>query len=347
MGVSQKQIAERLDLSIGTVSRSLRGHPDIRPRTRKRVIDLASRMGYQPAGNALRRYGVATEKLVSIGAMVCWSEEIKRNPSAAAYHMLAGISAAAYKMNVTPATHFVSPEQCRQLTDPQHQFPALHAGVLSGLVLIYDFPREIVRAFASRLPCVTLVHPHVDLGADCIDNDHVDGIGRVVDRLYRLGHRRIGFLSNLSGGSWLFPRFAGYMQALKRLELPRDPSIALNVFDSTLDEESQADAIVDHLRRGVTAWVCAGDEIGYNLHRRLTERGLRVPQDVSITGFDGVAPPQGCPKLTTVHQPFEQMGAAAVRRLLHRIKRPDEPVCHIQFGCEFVEGETTGPPAKQ
>lgn len=347
MAVNQKTIARKLNVSIATVCRSLKGYPDIHPGTRKKVVEMASKLGYAASGKTHRRYSGATEELVTVGAIVCWSEDIKRNPSTAAYHILAGISTAAYKMNVTLATHFVSPEHCRQLTNPQHQLPAMREGLLSGLILIYAFPREVIRDLTKLLPCVTIVHPHRDIGADCIDNDHIEGIGMVVDHLYRLGHSRIGFLSNMEGGSWLFPRFAGYMQAMKRLGLVCAPSNIINVFDSSLDAEAQADAVVQRVQQGVTAWVCAGDAIGYDLYPRLIARGLRVPEDVSITGFDGVAPPQGCPGLTTVHQPFEQMGAASVQRLLNRIKHPHEPVCHMQFGCEFVEGETTAPPKGQ
>ena len=328
-----------------TISAALRGTGRMAEGTRKRVINLASRMGYQPSGNALQRYGAATEKLVSIGVMVCWSEEIKRNPNMVAYHMLAGISEGTMKMhNISIATYFVPPEFCQQISDPQNQLPALRSGVLSGLVLIYNWPRETVRYLSSLLPCVSIIESHLDLDVDCIGDSQFMDIGMMVKHLYRLGHRQIGFLSSRNGGPWLFPRHAGYLQAMRRVGLPLDPSSAVNVYEVGMDENAQADAVVECLRRGVTAWVCAGDCIGYELYRRLTERGLRIPQDVSITGFDGITPPQGYPQLTTVRQPFEKMGAGAVRQLLRRIESPTEPVCGIQFGCEFIEGETTGPP---
>ncbi|MCD4826087.1 MAG: substrate-binding domain-containing protein, partial [Phycisphaerae bacterium] len=87
--------------------------------------------------------------------------------------------------------------------------------------------------------------------------------------------------------------------------------------------------------------------VGYELYPLLQKRGLRIPQDVSIAGFTGLVPPQGCSQLTSVRAPFERMGAAAVQRLFNRLSQPDESAYHIQFGCEFVKGETTGPPAKQ
>lgn len=348
MSVSQKDIATKLDLSIATVCRSLQGHPSIHPETRKKVINLASRLGYRPRFNFRQQNASSSRKLISVGVLVCWSDGIESMRSRAAYHMLAGMSEAAVRMNVSLDTQFVPPERCHQITDPQNQFLTMRADTLSGLILMYGFPVEAVRDLAGIMPCVNLVHPHLDLGVDCIDNDHVGGMEMVVNHLHGLGHRKIGFLAKPNSRAWVFRRFAGYMQAMERLGLDRDSSIAINIFNPDFDNEAVADAIVEHRRNGVTAWVCADDYIGYDLFPLLIERGLRVPQDVSITGFSGLEPPHpNYPRLTSVHPPFGRMGAAAVRQLLNRIKHSRDPACHLQFGCEFVKGETTTPPAKQ
>ena len=348
MTVNQKQIAETLNLSPGTVSRCLSGHPDIHPSTRKRVISLASELGYRPMEYSRRgRHGkMDEEKLVSFGVAVALfpTDPGEKNPTTPAYHILAGISSAAQKKDISLVTHFVPFEHCRKMKESEYQFPALRKGVLSGMILIYDWPDETLQEFSKLLPCVTIINPHQYLGMDCIGNDFSSGIEKVVHHLYDLGHRRIGFVSNQTGGSWLTPRFAGYMQALRRLGLTCDPSIAINVFNPALDVNAQVDAIAEHRKNGITAWVCAGDSTAYSLYPHLIARGLRVPQDISITGFDGVVPPPQCPQVTTIHQPFEQMGAAAVRRLFYRIKHLDEPLCHTQFNGEFVKGETTAPP---
>ncbi|MCD4824137.1 MAG: LacI family DNA-binding transcriptional regulator, partial [Phycisphaerae bacterium] len=106
MAVKQKDIARQLDLSIGTVSRSLRGHPDIHPETRKRVISLASELGYRPLGYSSngRHDGADSEKLITFGVGVCWSQETVQNTSSAAYYMLAGISEATARMGISMDT---------------------------------------------------------------------------------------------------------------------------------------------------------------------------------------------------------------------------------------------------
>lgn len=347
MSVGQKQIAERLDLSITTVSRSLRGHADIHPETRKRVRKLASKLGYRLRGHSRYGMGTASRKHVMLGTVVCRDKDLSHSPETAAYHMLAGVSEGADKMDVTLTTHFISPDVCSNLSDPENQFPAMRAGMLSGMVLIYDFPNEAVRGFASLLPCVTLVHSHVDMGVDCIDSDQAAGIATLVQRLHDLGHRRIGFMAGQKRYSWIFPRFMGYMRKMDRLGLTIDPSLTINIYKPDFDPAKRADVVIEQCRNGVTAWVCDNDDTGYNLYSRLTARGLRIPRDISLTGFTGLVPSsQEFPQLTTVQPPLEQMGAAAVKQLLSRIKHPDGSACHLQFGCEFIEGKTTGPPAR-
>ncbi|MCD4823271.1 MAG: LacI family transcriptional regulator [Phycisphaerae bacterium] len=343
----QKDIAEKLDLSIATVSRSLLGYSNIHPATRKKVIELASEMGYHARGK-LRRHGIASsqnkKKHISVGMVVCWSKDVEQNPEQVAYRELIGISAAAEKKNVSIVTHFSLPDQCHQILDPEYPFPAMRAGMLSGLILVYGFPRGVVHNLTRRMPCVSIGHSYLNLGVDCVGDDQNEGVGLLVDHLYQLGHRRIGFLSMSEGQSWLFDRFAGYQWSLGRLNLDSDPSIMINALGNDVDEEAQTDVIVEHIRRGVTAWVCVSDPAAYGLYRRLRARGLEIPRDVSIVGFDGTAPPEDCPQVTTVRHPFEHMAEAAVEQLLLRIENPIRPACNSQFKCEFVKGETTAPP---
>ena len=345
MSVSQKHIAESLNLSVATVCRSLRGGPGAHPQTRKKVMKLASELGYHPRGGIRRRTNGSRNKrkLITVGVLISWPKKAPHDPSIAAYHMLSGISEAVEDMGITMATHFGGQGRYDRIADIERLFPAIGAGTLSGMIFVYGFPREVIQNFASLLPCVTLHHAHLDLGVDCVGNDQAGGMAVIVEHLHRLGHRRIGFVAEPAYRPWLSPRFSGYMEAMGRLGLVCDPSVAINVFEKKLDADLRADAVVEHSRRGVTAWVCADDVIGYDLYPRLTARGLRIPKDISLAGFSGlVAPHGGFPRLTSVHPPFERMGGVGVQQLLHRIQHPDEPVRFIQFACEFVEGETTG-----
>src|SRR5204862_399489 len=78
--------------------------------------------------------------------------------------------------------------------------------------------------------------------------------------------------------------------------------------------DAQADAVAGRITRGVTAWLCSVDTVGYQLRQNLVRRGLRVPRDVSITGYDADEPMFGLPSLTSVRVPFIEMGACAMDR---------------------------------
>jgi DNA-binding LacI/PurR family transcriptional regulator len=100
-------------------------------------------------------------------------------------------------------------------------------------------------------------------------------------------------------------------------------------------------------RDRVTAWVCAADHQAYQLIADLQARGLRVPDDCSVTGFDGNVPPPGLPALTTLRVTNEDIGASAVARLVSRLLHPTSPRRKILVETAFVPGVTTAAPPRR
>ena len=110
-----------------------------------------------------------------------------------------------------------------------------------------------------------------------------------------------------------------------------------------LDE--QVDYVANRIRQGVTAWICASDWAGYRLSRGLMDRGFKIPQDVSITGFDHAENDRlGCPKLTTMAVPFLKIGAESLRRVISRVLHVNRPKLNVRLQCKFVKGKTTSEP---
>jgi LacI family transcriptional regulator len=341
--VSQRQIAERLKLSTATVSRSLRNDPAINPATRARVIEAATQMGYQlrapaRAGRSARKQ----EELRTIGVFIGNPAGFRGDPSSAGQEILAGLSDAAAQQNVTLAVHFVPPEESGKILTPAGQPAAMRAGALAGLILLYHFAEDVVEALARRLPCVSIVHRHPELPVDCIDTDQLGEVGRLVGHLARLGHKRIGFVGWGRGASWEKHRLRGYRQGLAEAGLRGEARAVLNAGESPIDVAELGERAVRLVRDGVTALVAAADHVGYDLCRQLRGRGLAIGRDVSITGYDGMTPPADCPPLTTVRVPFQELGFAAVRRMLFRLQEPAALPRDVLLRATFVEGETTG-----
>jgi DNA-binding LacI/PurR family transcriptional regulator len=260
---------------------------------------------------------------------------------AAGQGFLTGLSATAALHNASLVIHRFGPDS-REILDPAKQPAALRDGLIEGLVLVHRIDPDAVRALATALPTVLLTHAVRDLRADLVDSDHIGGIARLMDHLHGLGHRKIGFIGRDWKLAYSQARFGSYCQSLCRLGLELRHRWLISVMDSC-DFDRQAELAMQMMREdGVTAFVCANDHVGYQLCRRLIERGVRVPQDVSITGFDAMVPILGCPRLTTLRVPFAEMGAAALERLLARIERAALPALQTLFDCQFVEGLTTG-----
>jgi len=114
-----------------------------------------------------------------------------------------------------------------------------------------------------------------------------------------------------------------------------------------IPEDKITDYVIDKIKHdGVTAWVCAADHQAYRLMDELQARGIRVPEDCSVTGFDGLEPPQTMRRLASIRVPHEDIGASAVARLLSRIVHPKAPRRKILVEGLLVEGETIAPPPR-
>jgi LacI family transcriptional regulator len=115
-----------------------------------------------------------------------------------------------------------------------------------------------------------------------------------------------------------------------------------------LDTHALADTVARATQHeGITAWVCAADHQAYQLIADLKARGLRIPEDVSITGFDGNEPPVGLPALATAAVPNEHIGEGAVAQLISRLLYPRSPRRKILVATAVVEGTTVVAPSRE
>ncbi|HEY9154966.1 MAG TPA: LacI family DNA-binding transcriptional regulator [Opitutaceae bacterium] len=348
-GVDQNVLAKRLRLSRTTVSRSLSNHPAISAETREKVQSLAAQLGYRAAPTrAVRRPRSA--KPITIGVLIgapLVSADRGTFPA-----ILGGIRhrasiehAAVDVVSLDPAEYSVESAQ-------KHVFRLIRSAHWRGAILIYPFPAELVRALAEKISVVSVLTEYADPGIDVIDTDH-EGVGLLVRRLVDLGHRRIGFASwhYPVGGLWAVRRFGAFAEAMVRSGAALDLRHVFNVGRNaahSLDTHALADAVARATQRdGVTAWVCAADHQAYQLMADLKARGLRIPEDVSITGFDGNEPPVGLPALATAVVPNEHIGEGAVAQLISRLLYPRSPRRKILVATSLVEGITVAAPPRE
>jgi DNA-binding LacI/PurR family transcriptional regulator len=347
--INQQLIADQLQLSRATVSRCFTNHPGINPTTRAKVFALASRLGYshqekrEPAG------GRRAARRLAFGVLVCvelpsFEHTGYGNPG---QELLNGLSEFARVQEVRLDLHFVRPQD-RHLEDPSYaHILRSRRRVWDGVVLIYPFPLSVVDELKARYPVVSLVDQYGTLPLDCVDVDHYRGISRLVDDLHRLGHRRIGFFTwrYPVEASWALRRYSAFVEKLTALGLELNPADVINAGPRHPLEVDQAHArAVERTRDGVTAWICAADHQAYDLVAYFKKEKLRVPRDVSVAGFDGIARPAGAPLLSTVQIPYHQIGLTGGKRLLDLAMKRYDSHQHILLDCDLRTGATLAAP---
>ncbi len=336
MGVNQQTIANELGLSVATVSRSLQNHPAINPETKGRVLETAARLGYRRSPRNGRK---AKTKLRSIGVFVITPTGAGASINPGHARFLSGISAAAEGMNFAPVVHYLDEDRARDLLASERQPPVLRQQALAGLIFLNRFPPDVVRGLSEQLPCVCLTHHARAPLADTVLSDADAGIGELIERLRNLGHRRIGFAADgdRTHLHYVHQRFAAYFESLTRLGLSYDPTDVSSLVPETVGVDFR-EHVIRQTQAGVTAWACASDSLGVQVLEALKGAGRRIPEDVSVIGYDG-----NNEELTSVITPWQEMGAQAVHLLQTRLDNPSRLAQTLCLYPAIHDGGSIGP----
>jgi LacI family transcriptional regulator len=346
--LNQQLLAEKLNVSRTTISRSLANHPAISVETREKVQRLAAEMGYH-GRRARRPARVRPSKQATIGVLIGVPAE---NVAMATFpFILQGIRERAEIEQLTVDVCFEKPAMLDPNSKRQRVFRHIRAGDWRGTILIYPFPEPAVDLISRKISTVAVLESYANATIDIIDTDDSAAILALVTKLRDAGHRRIGFLTwhYPVGGHWSIRRFGGYVEALFHLGLEFRTDWVINISRTTPPLSELGPDIPDrvahyHRHDRVTAWVCAADHQAYHLIQALHQRGIRVPEDCSVTGFDGLEPPPNTCRVTSMLVPHEDIGASAVARLASRMMHPQSPRRKILVEARLVEGETIAPP---
>ena len=340
--VNQHLLAKRLKLSHTTVSRSLSNHPAISGETRARVQALAAELGYRVAPTrAVRRPREA--KPITIGVLI--GAPLVAADRATFPTLLRGIQHRAGVEHASVEVVSIDPSEFTPEAAQQHVFRLIRAHHWRGAILIYPFPASLVKTLSQKLSAVSVLTEYQDVSIDVVDTDH-QNVRMLVDGLAQAGHKRIGFVSwhYPVGGLWAARRFGAFAEALFQHGLELNSRWIFNVGSHRAPlptSTAVAEAVHEANRRQrVTAWVCAADHQAYQLICDLRNRGLRIPEDCSITGFDGNEPPPGLPALMTLQVPNEHIGESAVAQLITRLLYPRSPRRKILVETSLVPGTT-------
>jgi len=325
-------VATLAGVSKSLVSLALSGSPRVADESRERIVKAAQSLGYRK--NAAARTLVA-KRSKSIGVLIL----DLHNPVFA--EILDGIQVEMRKNGFT--TMLVSGGE-----DPileQSDIETLLQFQIDGLILIsHRLSPEALATIAAEVPTVVVTRNDIQISnMDVVSNDDVAGTGVAVDYLAKLGHSRIVCLSG-GDNPTSNARVQGYLAAMQRHSLSHS---AVVVTGGLTDAAGYA-AAKKALELKPTALVVANDLAAMGAIAAIQEAGMRVPEDVSIIGYDGIG--LGGLKnvqLTTVSQPLAQLGSLAAIRLVERIENPSEPAKQIKVSAELLVRGTASKPKER
>jgi DNA-binding LacI/PurR family transcriptional regulator len=211
-------------------------------------------------------------------------------------------------------------------------FPDIFSNsTIAGIIHCGETSEEVIRQLQQFAPTVLLNHTFESLICNMVTIDNHGAIRQAIRHCYNMGHRRIGYVTNqkLCHAGHFLDRLGGYYEAMHTLGLPIHAD-DLFEFDGTGHKTSGPVGIIRQLmnmKNRPTALVCANDNIAIALMKEAASAGLKLPEDLSITGFDNTETGREWqPALTTIHQRREDMGRAAVALLTRKIKNEGDDI---------------------
>ncbi|MDL2401872.1 LacI family DNA-binding transcriptional regulator [Rhizobium mayense] len=322
--VTIQDLADKLGLSKFSVSRALSGKPGVGESTRNRVLRAAHSMGYH----------VNQDVPYTAGHILFIRQEIDPVSSELWLNIMHGAEQEGERLGFA-----IVPRQARYLSEVGQ----METSVV-GLILAVPRPSEWT-ALAARtgLPvvCASYVSPMERID-QVVGADWESGYG-VAQMLLKLGHREMAFVHGSATPMGRAERFRGFRDGAQTIE-------GTSVDDIVFDEEKGfRSAFFSYLRSGKapTALFCAHDGIAIAVTSELLRLGIRVPDDISVVGFNNFASASHfSPRLTTVRTPQVEMGAAMVRCIADRLANPEareRPPVRLALVSDIIERESTGP----
>lgn len=309
-----KDLSLLCGVSVSTVSKALNGYQDISEETRALVLQRASEIGYFPDANAR---ALKMKKTCNIGVLYMdTSNQSLRNEYFA--HILASFKEKVAKQgyDITFIEHNIGNKKMSYL---EHCRYRNFDGICIACVAEFNEP-EVVELINSDIPVVTIDHSFN--GAISIVSDNYDGMRQMVQYIIEQGHKKIAFIHG-TRSSVTHNRLVGFNTVM------RENNIEVNS-EYILEGEYRSVAVTEKLTEQLldlpdrpTCIIAPDDYSALGVLNVANRRGLKVPDDISVAGYDGIPYTSVLePNLTTVKQDVDKIGSEAAKRLISLIESP-------------------------
>lgn len=327
-----EDVAAAAGVSFKTVSRVLNREPNVRPETRTRVLDAAAALRYTPNPSARSLAGHRSFNIALV----------YNNPSD---NYMMGVISGVLEACASERYHLILSPVALDETHLLAEIEELMAHSRpDGLLLtppLTDSAALLARLSALKIPFASISPRRQDAGV-AVAMDEPAAAEQVVDHLVALGHRRIAHVLGHPAHGASQWRLDGYRRALAKAGIAIDPTLEVAGEFSFESGVAAAQRLLD-MRPMPTAIFAANDDMAAGVLHVAHERGLRLPEDLSVAGFDDTPMSrQLFPALTTIHQPTREMGRLATTALLSYIRDP-EPASLLKVPHMLKARQSTGP----
>lgn len=328
--VTMQDIADRLNISKNSVSQALSGKPGVSEETRRLVQITANELGYYYLNNrkqteqkALRNIGlIASDFAFSLKSF--FGEiylSIEKEVRARGMNLfIESIDSDSKENLILPAL----------LTNHE----------IDGILILSHISTEYISAIINTgIPTVLIDHHSPYLQADSILTNNRFGAFTAVEHLIELGHHEIAFVGDVDFSPSYQERLEGYFLALRKYGISINHDYLLTNAQEDKDVLSQ---FFEALETKPTAWFCVNDGHGFLVSSLLQQKGIKIPEDVSVCSFDnGQLSQIATPKITTMEIDLNYFGKKAVEQLCWRIENRDESIHEILLPTKLLIREST------
>ncbi len=333
--VTIEEIAALTHVSRSTVSRVLNDDPNVSIKTRMRVKEVIEQNNYHPNIAARRLAGGHTGVIglfVPMGVSTIFTDPYFSM-------IIQGVSAACNAINYTAVLWLAEPEFERRTV---RQF--LHNHIIDGAIIasnLIDDPL-LKGLIESDLPFILIGRHPFSTDVSFVDVDNEKAAFEMISYLVCAGYTRIATIAgplNMIAG---LDRLTGYKKAMDHYHLCAQPEM---IVEADFSEQGGYDAMLKLMPIQPEAVFVASDTMALGAMRAAQKAGLRIPEDISIVGYDDIPASTSCfPALTTIRQPIQQCGAVAAETLINMIGHPTATRHHIILPTELVIRESCGSP---
>ncbi|MCU0906270.1 MAG: LacI family transcriptional regulator [Rhodobacteraceae bacterium] len=340
--VGLRNVAERAGVALSTVSHVLNGTASISEPVRRKVLEAAREVGYLEQRRAQGAIATLGTVLLAVPEDALPSSSV----NLVSWTILNALNREAERRGVRLVPHHLTADQA-----PGALAAAVADAQADAVIVLNDDREPLLAAIRERgIPAVLINGEDPEMHVDSVTPGNRFAARQATRRLLALGHRRIMHLT-WRGRKTIARRLDGFRDAMAEAGLGgAAPVLMADGFTPGAGEKAVRGWLDAHPDLdGVTGLFCAADNLAFGAMQALRDRGLSVPADLSVMGFDGVALGElHVPPLTTVSVPLDEFGREALELLERRLSAGGVPrAAHrVELGCRIVERQSVGSPRK-